>query len=193
MTIIFSSHNNHKISEIQKILPENVNLLTLKDLNFKEEIDETASTLAENAFIKARAIYHIHQLNCFADDSGLEADELNGAPGVYSARYAGLQKNNEDNISKLLSELKEKSNRKAQFKTVIALIFKGKEYFFEGIIRGTITTEKRGTQGFGYDPVFMPDGYDKTFAEMSPEEKNAISHRAIAVNKLVDFLKIQQE
>ena len=169
-------------------MPPAINLLSLYDLNFKEEIAETAATIEGNALLKATAIAQTCSTNCFADDSGLLVDALNGAPGVYSARYAGDQKNDSDNIDKLLNALKGNENRKAHFKTVMALVLDGKEYMFEGMIHGVITEERKGTNGFGYDPVFMPDGYSKTFAEMSLEEKNSISHRKIALKKLLEFL-----
>lgn len=170
-------------------MPQAINLLSLYDIHFSEEIAETAATIEGNALLKAKTIAEKFDTNCFADDSGLLVDALNGAPGVYSARYAGEQKNDRDNIAKLLSELKDKDNRKAHFKTVMALVLDGKEYVFEGRVTGTITRDLRGNNGFGYDPVFMPDGYSKTFAEMSFEEKNSISHRKIALKKLLDFLE----
>lgn len=170
-------------------MPQAINLLSLYDINFTEEIAETAVTIEGNALLKARTISEKTRENCFADDSGLLADALNGAPGVYSARYAGEEKNDRANIDKLLFELKGKPNRKAHFKTVMALVINGKEYVFDGIINGTIIGELRGENGFGYDPVFVPDGYSKTFAEMSFEEKNNISHRKIALKKLLEFLK----
>lgn len=170
-------------------MPQAINLLSLYDINFTDEIAETAATIEGNALLKAKAIAGKFDTNCFADDSGLLVDALNGAPGVYSARYAGEQKNDRDNIDKLLRELQGQENRKAHFKTVMALVLNGKEYLFEGIVNGTIITELRGSNGFGYDPVFMPDGYSKTFAEMSLEEKNTISHRKIALKKLLDFLE----
>lgn len=188
MKLIFATHNQHKLQEIKLLLPKSIELVSLADVNFTEDIAETGSTLKDNALLKARYIYNRFRANCFADDSGLEVEALNGAPGVYSARYAGLQKSDTDNNKKLLAELKDKSNRNACFKTVIALIIDGKEYTFEGIIKGVILSEMKGTQGFGYDPLFQPNGYNKTFAEMNTEEKGKISHRGLAVNKLVDFL-----
>lgn len=170
-------------------MPQAINLLSLYDIDFHEEIAETAATIEGNALLKAKTIAEKFDTNCFSDDSGLLVDALNGAPGVYSARYAGEQKNDRDNIDKLLFELNYVDNRKAHFKTVMALVLNGKEYLFEGIIKGTITREMRGSNGFGYDPVFMPDGFSKTFAEMSAEEKNSISHRKIALKKLLDFLE----
>ena len=169
-------------------MPQAINLLSLYDINNTEEIEETAETIEGNALLKAKTISLKFNTNCFADDSGLLVDSLNGAPGVYSARYAGEQKNDSDNIEKLLVELKGTENRKAHFKTVMALVLNGKQHFFEGTVKGSITRAKHGTNGFGYDPVFMPDGYTKTFAEMSFEEKNHISHRKIALKKLLEFL-----
>jgi len=188
MKLIFATHNQHKLQEIKLLLPQSIELVSLADMNFAEDIAETADTLKDNALLKARYIYDRFNANCFADDSGLEVEVLNGEPGVYSARYAGLQKNDADNNQKLLKELKNKPNRNACFKTVIALIIDGKEYTFDGVIEGVILTEMQGKQGFGYDPIFKPNGYDKTFAQMSTGEKSKISHRGLAVNKLVDFL-----
>ncbi len=170
-------------------MPQAINLLSLYDIDYTEEIAETAATIEGNALLKAKTIAEKFDTNCFSDDSGLLVDALDGAPGVYSARYAGEQKNDRDNIDKLLSELNYVDNRKAHFKTVMALVLNGKEYLFEGIVNGTIAREMRGSNGFGYDPVFMPDGFSKTFAEMSAEEKNSISHRKIALKKLLDFLE----
>ncbi len=189
MQLIFATHNKNKVKEVNSLMPATINLLSIGDVNFTEDIEETELTIEGNALLKAKTVYAATGLNCFADDSGLLVDALDGAPGVYSARYAGEQKNDADNIEKLLKELSNKSNRKAHFKTVMALIINNTEHLFEGTINGTITTEKRGNNGFGYDPVFMPDGYDKTFAEMSFEEKSAISHRAIALHKLIAFLR----
>ncbi len=188
MKLIFATHNQHKLQEIKLLIPQSIELVSLADVNFTEDIAETGSTLKDNALMKARYIYNRFHTNCFADDSGLEVEALNDAPGVYSARYAGLQKSDADNNQKLLLELNGKPNRNACFKTVIALIIDEKEYTFEGIIKGVILSEMKGTQGFGYDPLFQPNGYHKTFAEMSTEEKSKISHRGLAVNKLVDFL-----
>lgn len=164
-------------------------VLNLSDIGCEQDIPETGLTLEENALIKARFIHTNYGMDCFADDSGLEIAALNNAPGVFSARYAGEAKNDEANMQKVLMEMKDSTNREAQFRTVIALLLKEKEYLFEGIIKGRITIEKRGSKGFGYDPVFIPDGFDRTFAEMEIDEKNKISHRAVAVKKLVDFLK----
>lgn len=193
MQLICATHNKNKIKEIIELIPSSYNLKSLSDIGCSNEIPETGETMNENALIKAQFVSDNYKVNCFADDSGLEAEALNGAPGVFSARYAGEPKNDLNNIHKLLSELKGKSNRNAQFRTVIALILNRKNYFFEGIIKGKITNEMMGNNGFGYDPVFIPDGYEKTFAQMDLETKNKISHRAIAVQKLVEFLKINND
>jgi XTP/dITP diphosphohydrolase len=190
MKLIFATHNQHKLQEIKLLLPKSIELFSLADINFTDDIAETADTLTDNALLKARHIYNKYNLNCFADDSGLEVEALNGAPGVYSARYAGLQKSDSDNNQKLLMELRDKPNRNACFKTVIALILNGKEYTFDGIIKGAILTEKRGEKGFGYDPLFKPNDYGITFAQMTTDEKSKISHRGLAVNKLVNFLSV---
>ena len=189
MKLIFATHNQNKLKELQLLLPKSIELLSLDDVGYKEEIAETADTLEGNAILKARCIYEKFGENCFADDSGLEVEILEGAPGVYSARYGGEQKSDADNNLKLLSEMEGKSDRKACFKAVIALILDGKEHVFEGRIDGEILPEPRGTFGFGYDPLFKPDGFQKTFAQMEITEKIKINHRARAVNKLVDFLK----
>lgn len=190
MKLIFATHNQHKLQEIKLLLPKNIELVSLADINFTDDIAETADKLADNALLKARYIYNKYKINCFADDSGLEVEALNGAPGVYSARFAGLQKSDADNNQKLLAELKDKSNRNASFKTAIALILNGKECTFEGVIEGVILTEKQGDKGFGYDPLFKPNGYNITFAQMTTDEKSRISHRGLAVNKLVNFLSV---
>jgi XTP/dITP diphosphohydrolase len=190
MKLVFATHNQHKLQEIKLLLPKSIELFSLADINFTDDIAETADTLTDNALLKARHIYNKYKTNCFADDSGLEVEALNGAPGVYSARYAGLQKNDADNNQKLLMELRDKPNRNACFKTVIALILNEKEYTFEGIIKGAILTEKHGEKGFGYDPLFKPNGYGITFAQMTTDEKSKISHRGLAVNKLVNFLSV---
>jgi XTP/dITP diphosphohydrolase len=161
----------------------------LSDIHCEEDIPETGATIPENALIKARYVKQHYKMDCFADDSGLEVEALNGAPGVYSARYAGNEKDTDKNNGKLLEELKNASNRNARFVTVIALVVNGKEFVFEGDIKGTIVNEPRGSNGFGYDPLFVPEGYDLTFAEMPSQLKNSISHRAIAVQKLITFLK----
>lgn len=188
MKLVFATNNLNKLSEVQKMLPESIQLLSLKDINCFDDIEETATTLEGNAQIKANYITEKFGYNCFADDTGLEVDSLNGEPGVYSARYAGEPTNAENNMQKLLSELKNKSNRKAQFRTSICLNLDGKQYLFDGISKGKILTEKQGEQGFGYDPIFQPEGYTQSFAEMTSEEKNSISHRGRAIQKLVDFL-----
>lgn len=189
MQLIFATHNKNKLKEVKSLIPKTIDLLSLDDINLLTEIEETESTIEGNALLKAKTIYAQTGTNCFADDSGLLVEALNGAPGVYSARYAGEQKNDEDNIQKLLQNLNNESNRKAHFKTVMALIIDGKDYLFEGIIHGKIITEKIGTNGFGYDPIFIPDGYAETFAQLNSETKNAISHRGIALRKLLEFLK----
>jgi XTP/dITP diphosphohydrolase len=189
MQIVFATNNSGKLSEAQKILSNTIQILSLKDIGAEADIPETADTIEENALIKARYVFENFQLDCFSDDTGLEVEALNGRPGVYSARYAGKDSNAGANMDKLLLELEGNNNRKAQFKTVIALIYKGEEYLFEGIIKGIIAEEKKGSQGFGYDPIFIPEGYSKTFAELSSEIKNNISHRAIALEKMRSFLR----
>ena len=189
MELIFATHNQNKVKEISAILPSVIKLKSLNDLNFTDQIPETSKTLKGNALIKARTIFNEFQRDCFADDTGLEVEALNGAPGVYSARYAGNKKRDEDNIYKLLKELRNHDNTKAQFRTVIALIYNHKEFIFEGIIKGKIIKEIKGGNGFGYDPIFQPENHLLSFAELSTEKKNKISHRAIAFRKLIDFLK----
>lgn len=186
--LVFASGNPHKIGELRKILPGHIRLLSLIDLRHHGDLEETQTTFEGNARQKAEFVYQKFGKNCFADDSGLEVETLNGAPGVYSARYAGEEKIDQNNVKKLLRDLEGKSNRKANFRTVICLVLNGKTHFFEGVIYGQIGIGTKGSNGFGYDPVFIPNGYTKTFAEMNPDEKNAISHRALAVGKLVDFL-----
>jgi XTP/dITP diphosphohydrolase len=188
MQLIFATHNKNKLKEVRDLMPNHLQLLSLDELNIFDEIEETDSTIEGNALLKAQAIYKLTGQNCFADDSGLLVDALDGAPGVYSARYAGEQKSNEANMEKLLSELANKENRNAHFKTVIALIIDGKEFLFEGTINGKIISEKKGNDGFGYDPIFLPDGYSETFAQMNSETKNAISHRGIALKKMIEFV-----
>jgi XTP/dITP diphosphohydrolase len=188
MELIFATHNKNKVIEVKSLINQNINLLNLSDINFTDDINETATTLEGNALLKAQTIFKKTNLNCFADDSGLLVDALNGEPGVYSARYAGEKKNDKENIIKVLRNLHGIENRKAQFKTVLALIINGNEYLFEGIMLGKITHEKMGTNGFGYDPIFMPHGYSKTFAELTLEEKSKISHRALALNKMIKFI-----
>jgi len=187
MKLVFASNNNNKIKEIQQLLPSSIQIVSLEDIGCFEEIPETANTIEGNAILKANYITDKFGFNCFADDSGLEVDALNGEPGVFSARYAGEPKNDEHNSDKLLLNLKDATNRKANFKTVICLNLNGAQHLFTGIINGTITEEKIGTNGFGYDPVFKADGYAKTFAQLTMEEKSSISHRGIAVKKLVEF------
>lgn len=187
--LVFATNNAHKLEEIRAILGDKVEVLSLKDIQCDVDIPETADTLEGNAVLKAEYIYRHYGLDCFADDTGLEVEALNGAPGVYSARYAGGEgHDSEANMRKLLAELEGKTNRKAQFRTVICLIEGGAEHLFEGVVKGEIIEEKRGASGFGYDPVFMPEGYTETFAEMGSEEKNRISHRARAVQALCAYL-----
>lgn len=188
MNIVFASNNEHKIREIKSILDKRINLVSLSDLEIEEDIPEAEPDLEGNALAKARYIHKITGMNVFADDTGLEVDSLGGLPGVKSARFAGETRDFSANIDKLLALLESKTNRRARFRTVIALIMNEKEYLFEGIVDGRITSERRGTEGFGYDPVFIPAGKTDTFAEMLPEEKNRISHRARALEKLKTFL-----
>ena len=188
--LVFATNNAHKLEEVAAILGDQVELLSLNDIGCQADIPETAETLEGNALLKSSYIYKNYHLDCFADDTGLEVETLNGAPGVYSARYAGGEGHDaQANMLKLLHELDGKENRKAQFRTAISLILDGKEYLFEGVIKGEIIKEKRGDSGFGYDPVFMPEGYDRTFAELRNDIKNQISHRALAVQKLCEFLQ----
>ena len=189
MKLVFASSNKNKIFEIQSMLPETIQILSLEDIGCMEEIPETADTIEGNAVLKANYITNKYGYDCFADDTGLEVAALNGEPGVFSARYAGEQRNSDDNMDKLLANLSDKNNRKAQFKTVIALNINGKQDLFTGIAKGEITFEKTGTKGFGYDPIFQPIGYKETFAELSLEIKNEISHRGKATQKLINFLK----
>ena len=189
MKLVFATNNLNKLAEVQEMLPNTIELLSLKDINCFDEIEETALTLDGNAKLKANYITQKFGYNCFADDTGLEVDSLEGKPGVYSARFAGEPSNSEKNIQKILSELENKTNRKAQFRTVICLNIDENQYLFEGTCKGEILTRKQGGKGFGYDPIFKPEGYSTSFAEMSSEEKNKISHRGIAIQKLVQFLK----
>lgn len=190
MKIVFATNNPNKLAEIQDLVPKWIEILSLKEIRCNEELPETNPTLEENALEKAQYVYKNYGFNCFADDTGLEIEALGGAPGVYSARYAGVYCKAEDNINKVLTKLENKDNRNAKFRTVIALIIKGKEHFFKGECLGKITKTKSGVKGFGYDPIFTPKTCDITFAEMSKQEKGAISHRGKAVNKLVNFLTI---
>lgn len=185
---VFATNNAHKLKEVAAIVGHQIELLSLEDISCHDDIPETSDTLEGNALQKAKYVYERYHIDCFADDTGLEVEALDGAPGVYSARYAGEGHNSEENIRKLLHELEGKDNRKARFRTVFALIINGKEHLFEGIVKGEIIATKRGTSGFGYDPVFVPEGFTQTFAEMSDAQKNKISHRAIGVNKLCKFL-----
>ncbi len=191
MKLVFASNNKNKIQEIQALVPNTIQIVSLEDIGCTEDIPETANTIEGNAILKANYVTEKYGYNCFADDTGLEVEALNGAPGVYSARYAGEQKDANDNMDKLLSELSDKPNRKANFKTVIALNLNGKQNLFTGIINGKIIEEKIGTNGFGYDPIFVAEGYEKTFAELTMEEKSTISHRGIAVKELILFLQKQ--
>ena len=188
MKLIFATHNQHKVEELKKLLPSNISILSLTDINCYEEIEETGTTLEENAKLKANFIKYKYGLDCFADDSGLEVDALGGSPGVYSARYAGHEKNNEDNIKKIWKELRDKDSTKAQFRTVIASSFGSKTTIYEGKVIGNLIFEKRGNHGFGYDPIFIPEGYTKTFAELGDAVKNKISHRALATQKFLTEL-----
>lgn len=192
MKLIFASHNEHKTTEIRQLLPPDIQLLSLNDLNYHDEIEESAATLEGNALLKATHVFSLFKLPCFADDSGLEVAALDNRPGVYSARYAGEPKNDDRNIAKLLDDLKESTNRSARFRTVITLILPTTSLSFEGIIEGEITHEKKGSNGFGYDPVFQPIESSITFAQMSMEQKNTISHRALALEKMISFLSLNK-
>lgn len=189
MKLVFATNNLNKLAEVQKMLPTTIELLSLKDINCFDDIEETATTLEGNAQIKANHISEKYGYNCFADDTGLEVPALNGAPGVYSARYAGEPTNAENNMQKLLNELHNKTNRNAQFRTSVCLNLNGEQFLFDGVCKGQILSEKQGEQGFGYDPIFQPEGYNNSFAEMTAEEKNKISHRGLAIQQLVSFLK----
>jgi XTP/dITP diphosphohydrolase len=192
MKIVFATNNANKIKEIQSMLPESIEIISLESIGCFEEIPETADTIEENAIMKANYVTEKYGYDCFADDTGLEVDALNGEPGVFSARYAGEQRSAEDNMTLLLSNLEDKANRKAQFKTVITLNLKGKQHLFTGIARGEITLERSGNQGFGYDPIFRPENYQETFAQLPLETKNKISHRGKATIELIAFLNIHQ-
>jgi XTP/dITP diphosphohydrolase len=205
MKIVFATNNQHKLQEIRQIMGDRVEVLSLKDIGCDVDIPETGQTLEENALQKARYIYDNYHIDCFADDTGLEVEALNGAPGIYSARYASMENgaashDSEANMARLLRELADQENRTARFRTVIALILKKdvcpcgctsikQEHLFEGIVNGEITRERSGAEGFGYDPIFRPEGYDKTFAELGADIKNQISHRARATQKLAEYLK----
>ncbi|MEY4085190.1 MAG: hypothetical protein RL074_977 [Bacteroidota bacterium] len=191
MQLVFASNNKNKIKEIQLLVSDTIQILSLEEIGCTEDIPETADTIEGNAILKANYVTEKFGFNCFADDSGLEVEALNGEPGVFSARYAGEPKNDENNIDKLLANLKEIENKKANFKTVICLNLNGEQQLFTGIINGQIIAERVGTNGFGYDPIFVADGYQKTFAELTLEEKSNISHRGIAVKQLITFLQKQ--
>ena len=188
MKLVFATNNLNKLKEVQKMLPNFIELLSLKDINCFDEIEETATTLEGNAKIKANYISKKFGYNCFADDTGLEVEAINGEPGVYSARYAGEPANSENNMVKLLDALKKETNKKAHFRTSICLNLNDEQFLFDGICQGTILDKKHGETGFGYDPIFKPEGFNQSFAEMSSEEKNKISHRGLAIQKLVAFL-----
>lgn len=188
MKLVFASNNKHKLDEARKISKEYIEIFSLVDINFHEEIPEDYDSLSENALQKAKYIYDKYHINCFADDTGLEIEALNGEPGAFSARYAGENCNYQDNINKVLTKMNGINNRKARFSTVIALILDGKEYFFDGNIYGQIAFTAKGSNGFGYDPIFIPDNYSVSFAELSDYEKNSISHRFLALSKLFVFI-----
>ena len=188
INLIFATSNQNKVLEIQKILPKKFNIKSLKDLNYFEDVPENETTIEGNAVFKAKYIYEKFNINVFADDTGLEVEALNGEPGVHSARYAGTTRNSEKNIKKLLKNLKNIKNRNARFKTVIALIIDNKLHIFSGIVEGYILDSPKGNNGFGYDPIFCPNGFDKSFAELTLKEKNLISHRSLAMKKLIDFI-----
>lgn len=188
MKLVFATNNPNKLKEMKLLLPQSIELLSLKDIGCDDQINETGKTIRENAYVKSRYIYEKFGMNCFADDTGLEVQSIGGRPGVYSARFAGPACRSEDNIQKVLAELKGTDNRKANFRTVISMIIDGHETIFEGIVDGVITEIPEGENGFGYDPVFLPDGFNQTFAEMTDQEKNSISHRGIAVRKLVSYI-----
>ncbi|SEQ21781.1 non-canonical purine NTP diphosphatase [Flavobacterium urocaniciphilum] len=188
MKLVFASNNKNKIAEIQQQVGSQFQIVSLEDIGCLVDIPETAETIEGNAILKANYVTENYGLPCFADDTGLEIEALNNEPGVYSARYAGEQKNADDNMNLVLQKLASKTNRKAQFKTIIALNINNEQHLFEGIVKGEMTTKKSGSQGFGYDPIFQPEGFSTTFAEMSMEEKSVISHRGIAVQKLINFL-----
>ena len=189
MELIIASQNQNKLVEFKKILGDKINLFSLSDIGLNQEIPENEKTIKKNAMFKAKFVNIQTGKNVFADDTGLEIDSLNGEPGVYSARYSGVDRNSDKNIELVLRKLKNKANRNSRFKTIISLIIDGKSVNFEGVVEGKITEEKRGSNGFGYDPIFQPKGYASTFGEMSLKEKNKISHRSIAINKMVQYLK----
>jgi len=190
--LVFATHNDHKAEEIKQLMPDWLDIKSLNEIGYETEIPETGTTLEQNATQKAYTIFRKTRLDCFADDTGLEVEDLNGSPGVYSARYAGEGATFDDNVKLLLENMAAIENRKARFRTVIYLVFLGKKWLFEGVVNGTILKEKKGSSGFGYDPVFQPEGYDKTFAEMTLEEKNKISHRGLAFVKMLNYLQAQE-
>lgn len=187
--LVFATNNKHKLFEVRELLKSEYEVVGLSDIGCLEDIAETSHTLEGNASLKSNYVFKNYGLDCFADDTGLEVESLNGKPGVFSARYAGKNHDFEANLQKVLAELKDKKNRKARFRTSVSLILEDKEYFFEGIVNGIITNDKKGVDGFGYDPIFLPDGFDQTFAEMDINLKNEISHRGLAVKKLIAFLQ----
>ena len=189
MKLVFATNNRNKLKELSALLPKTIELVSLEDIGCEEDIEETEVTLEGNAMLKANFIKSKYGLNCFADDTGLEVEALNGAPGVFSARYAGDNPTFDDNMDKLLKELSGKDNRRAKFRTVISLLIGDKNYLFEGMCEGVIQKEKTGELGFGYDPIFRPAGFKKSFAEMTLREKGVISHRGIATKKLIQFLE----
>jgi len=188
-TLVFATNNKHKLEEVRNLTGRGFNIVSLEEIGFTEDIPETEPTLEGNALLKARYVHSKYGHDCFGDDTGLEIDALDGRPGVYSARYGGKIHDFEANMDKVLEELKDNKNRAAQFRTVIALILDGEEFLFEGIVKGNMLTERHGSEGFGYDPIFQPEGCEHTFAEMTMQEKNSLSHRARAVAKLANFLK----
>ncbi len=189
MKLVFATHNPGKLQEVRELLVPDYEVIGLSELGDHEDIEEAALTLEGNAWIKARTVWQKHGLSCFSDDTGLEIEALDGAPGVFSARFAGPDKDPQANMDKVLDELKGQRNRKARFRTAVALVLNGEEFLFEGTVNGEITTVQSGAKGFGYDPIFSPNGYNTTFAEMDATAKNAISHRGLAIKKLVAFLK----
>jgi len=189
MKLVFATHNPGKLQEVRELLAPDYEVIGLSELGDHEDIEETALTLEGNAWIKARTVWQKHGLSCFSDDTGLEIEALDGAPGVFSARFAGPDKDPQANMDKVLDELKGQRNRKARFRTAVAMVLNGEEFLFEGTVNGEITTVQSGAKGFGYDPIFSPNGYNSTFAEMDAQTKNAISHRGLAIKKLVAFLK----
>lgn len=189
MKLVFATQNKNKLSEVQQLMPEGIELVSLGDIGHFDDLEETQDTLQGNAQQKAEFVAQKYGMSCFADDTGLEIDALNGAPGVYSARYAGEEKSSEANMAKVLSELEGANNRSAQFRTSICLVWQGEMHFFDGVVRGNITQSKEGEEGFGYDPIFQPEGETRSFAQMTSIEKNSMSHRGRAIRKLVEWLE----